>query len=528
MAIEGYWADPFIDRTETPLWTLFPTLDALVRSNAPVRFFDEVFSQVDWSEWEQVYERRRGQPPIHPRIVASLILYGLYCGIRSSRKLEQACLYRLDFMWLAEGRRLDHTTISKFRTRFSEPLKSLFQNLGRIAMELGLVKLGQVAFDGTRIRAYNSRFKTRTAQTLEEKLRALDELFDQCMTEYNQRDAEKAGPESPGQLPKELADIGKRREQIRAALEQARAADEARRRQGVSPDANPAQVPTTDPDSRVMPNKEGGYAPNYTPVATTDSCSGYVVDADVLNEVRETSAVVPSVERIEKTFGCRPEQFMTDAGNNTGEVMAQMEDLNVEFYAPVESNLPAPGNPALRDDPTQPVPESGWPALKRNNQGYLDKSNFVYVAQEDQYYCPQGHPMPLDKKKPGRAPGDERRVYRCAACEQCPLAAACISGQSKGGRTISRDKYEEVRERTAARMATEDARALYRQRPHLAETPFAIVKSVMGFRQFLLRGLEKVKTEWRWAITALNLGIIIRAIATLRAELVPWRACALN
>jgi hypothetical protein len=119
-------------------------------------------------------------------------------------------------------------------------------------------------------------------------------------------------------------------------------------------------------------------------------------------------------------------------------------------------------------------------------------------------------------------------VYRCAACEECPLAAACISRQSKGGRTISRDQYEEVRERTAARMATEEARALYRQRSHVAETPFAIVKSVMGLRQFLLRGLEKVKTEWRWAITALNLGIIIRAIATLRAELVPWRACALN
>ena len=77
-------------------------------------------------------------------------------------------------------------------------------------------------------------------------------------------------------------------------------------------------------------------------------------------------------------------------------------------------------------------------------------------------------------------------------------------------------------------MATEEARALYRQRPHLAETPFGIVKSVMGFRQFLLRGLEKVKTEWRWATTSLNLEIIVRAIVTLRAGLVPLRGCALN
>ena len=83
---------------------------------------------------------------------------------------------------------------------------------------------------------------------------------------------------------------------------------------------------------------------------------------------------------------------------------------------------------------------------------------------------------------------------------------------------ITRDPYEEVRERTAARMTTAESRAIYRQRPRIAETPFGILKSVMGLRQFLLRGLEKVKTEWRWAVTAFNVMKLAREIGKLRAE----------
>ena len=109
-------------------------------------------------------------------------------------------------------------------------------------------------------------------------------------------------------------------------------------------------------------------------------------------------------------------------------------------------------------------------------------------------------------------------MYRSPSCAGCPLAEVCLSPKSKHGRTITRDEFEEVRERTAARMGGESARELYNQRPHMAETPFGIIKSVMGLRQFLLRGLKKVKTEWRWATTAFNLHKLVREIGRLRAE----------
>ena len=519
MATTDYWAEAPLDRERVPLYSR--TLDATIPEDDPVRLVDEVLSAVDWSVWEaEVGNRRRGQPPIHPRHLAAALLYGMYRGLRSSRKVEEACYYRFDFIWLLEGRRPDHTTLAKFRTRFRGPLKDLFRQLGHIALTLGLVRLGEVAFDGTRVKANNSRFKTRTAKTLEAKLQALDELFEHLLTESEELDIEQSGSGSPTRLPEKLAAVDERRQQVRQALDQARAADEARRREGTNPEKNPAQIPTTDPDSRVMPNKEGGYAPNYTPVATTDGHRGFIVDCEVIAELNEGSQAVASVDRIETTFGQKPERFLTDAGNVSGQIQDGMEQRGVEFYGPVKSSQPQPGNPALRDDPTQPVPADQWPQLPRNDKGQLDKSCFVYDTEHDLYYCPQGRAMPFEKTKRDQRGGQRvtMQIYRSPSCSGCSLAPFCVDKENQRGRTITRDEFEEVRERTAARMATEPARKLYNQRPRIAETTFAILKSIMGLRQFLLRGLEKVKTEWRWACTAFNLGKLVRELARLRAE----------
>lgn len=524
MTTTDYWATAPWSREQRSLFS--PTLDATIGEDDSVRLFDEVLVGIDWSEWEAEYDGTRGQPPIHPRILAATLLYGWCRGIRSSRKLEEACTYRVDFMWLVEGRHIDHTTLAKFRTRFAKPLKGLFRQVCRIAMTLGLVRLGEVAFDGTRVKANNSRYKTRTAATLAEKLAAIDELFDQMAAEAKAADEEttlSGTDDSPTRLPPELAALDERRRQVRDALAKARAADAARRRDGVDPAKNPAQVPTTDPDSRVMPNKEGGYAPNYTPTAITDGHRGFIVDADVTGEVNEGGVLIESVQRIAETCGALPEKLLTDAGNNAGHLLAGLESLGVEAYAPVESNQPQAGNPAQRDDATQPVPESAWPQLPRNHSGQLAKSCFVYDADRDLYHCPQGHAVPLAKTK-----SDERggvkvtlRVYQCASCSGCPLASACLSPHARHGRTITRDPHEAVRERVAARMATQPARALYDERPRIAETSFGILKQVMGLRQFLLRGLAKVRTEWTWAATAFNLKKLVRELGRLRAA---WSA----
>ena len=100
-----YWATPPMRRDQSTLFA--PTLDDMIDPDDPVRLFDEVLAGRDWSDWEAEYDLSRGQPPIHPRHVAACLLYGMARGIRSSRKLEESCCYRVDFLWLLEGRRID-------------------------------------------------------------------------------------------------------------------------------------------------------------------------------------------------------------------------------------------------------------------------------------------------------------------------------------------------------------------------------------------------------------------------------------
>lgn len=137
-----------MDRYETRLFT--PTLDESVGDNHPVRHLDEILRGMDWSDWTAQYNGRVGQPPIPSWVMAGVILYGLMRRIRSSRQLEYACKNHIDFIWLAEGRTIDHDTICAFRTKFKKPLKALFKQVGRVAMTMGLIKLVAVAFDGTR------------------------------------------------------------------------------------------------------------------------------------------------------------------------------------------------------------------------------------------------------------------------------------------------------------------------------------------------------------------------------------------
>ena len=113
-----------------------------------------------------IYDLRRGQPPIPPRVIASIILYGNLTRIRSSRKLEEALQVRLDFRWLVEGRSIDHTTISNFRRSNADSLCDTFVQMGMLARQLGWMTLEVLAFDGTRVRANNRRRGSRTPDEL--------------------------------------------------------------------------------------------------------------------------------------------------------------------------------------------------------------------------------------------------------------------------------------------------------------------------------------------------------------------------
>lgn len=517
-----YWAKAACPREQM---VLFPkSLELMIPEDHQVRLLVELLDLYDWTAWEARYDGRIGQPPIHPKVLAGLILYGMKQAVRSSRRLEYMAEHAIDFMWLMEGRKPDHSTICEFRTKFGPELKDLFRNVVRMALEGGFLKLTEMFFDGTRVKANNSRHETWTAEKIEKAIAELGKEFDAALEEFAKNDQSRTeGPQdSDFVLPSNLADLKKRQKLLKEIQQKVQEADAIRKKEGIDPKKNPAQIPKHDVDGRVMPNKEGGYAVNFNPVVATEGHGGYIVHADVLNTVHEHDALVPAIDDVVATFGQAPAAVGADTAFSTGPNIAELEARQIEFLSPLpEVAIPGP-NPAIRPDPTQPVPETEWAALPVNKQHkMLDKACFVYDAERDIYLCPQGRELPFEQKKTDTAHGKkiELFLYRSESCEGCPLKGRCISPKNNSGaRTISRDVHTETRERHAEKMKLPESQEKYSHRMHGAETPFAYIKHVLGLRQFLLRGLKKVKLEWLWACLANNVWKLVRDIRSLRAQ----------
>jgi transposase len=519
----GYWAEAPLPRDQIVL--IATTLGDSIPKNHPVRLFFEIVDELDWSAWENHYCRVAGQPAIPPMIVAGAILYGMSHGLRSSRRLEWACGNAVDFMWLVEGRHIDHSTFCNFRTSFGQELKDLFRQIGRLAMAMGMVRLNQVALDGSQIKANSSRHATASAKTLEERLKVLDaqieEMFAQAEhTDHREQDL--FGENVSGNtLPPELADIQRRQTALAKALETAKAVDAKRQHRKDAP-KKAAKVPVADPESAILPNKEGGFAPNYTVMAATDGQCGLIVDCDVIGGgTVEGETVIPTVERIEENLGAVPQQLLADSAFATGPNLSDLQSRDIEPVMPAEAARLDEQNPAPRPDPMQPVAEADWPKLPRNPQTKkLDKAAFVYDAGRNCYHCPMGRRLQPTKMMREVRRGGEiiYQLYVCPDCSGCPLASVCLSKQARS-RTIARDQYESIRAELAARMKTPAGKEAYARRAWIAETPNAAIKQWMGFRQFLLRGMDKVRIEWRWACTASNLRKMVGLVDGLRAKL---------
>lgn len=509
------FAKPKIPREQQVLFPHY--LDELVSGTAPVRILAGLLEEIDWSTWEETYAGS-GQPPIHPRYLAGSILYGLLNRARSSRELERAARKDLDFIWLLEGFTPDHSTFAEFRSTHVEAIGDLHAQIARKLVMRKEKALLHLIIDGTRLRADSDRQGARKADTIAYIIGELERR----LGELKNRDAgedtraadttayiEGLGPQDEGEgtpvkAQGEEARLEQKKAKYQKALDIARERD-ARSREHNGAKAKPVRVPVTDPESQVSPNKEGGYAPNYTPVAAVEAETGAILYAGVLAGSQEASAVLPAVEVAEALTGQKVAAVLADSNFAAGPVLSELAGEDIEAYMPTRSASPA-DNPALRPNPSIPVPEEDRKRLPRTG-GQFSRAAFVYDAQADRYTCPMGeelHPFKHGTNKDG----DSYTQYQCKACAGCPLASECIKGKQQM-RTITRDEHEAQREAADERMATPEGKVLYKSRAPGIETVFGIIKSALGIRRFSVRGLEKVRGEWTWICTAYNLKKLI-------------------
>lgn len=500
------WAGPKESREQIVLFA--EKLDDAVPIEHPVRTLDAMLDKIDWSNWEAAYDLTKGQPPIHPRVIAGVILYGLLKRVRTSRALEESLEVRLDFRWLAEGRSMDHSTIAGFRTANLAAIGDLFVQIGLIAQQMGHLTLATLGYDGTRLRASNRRSGTRTPKELREAKEQLTAEFDEHRKATEQAQCNEDQVFDHAAAADKEQELSRKSDQIDAALaEIERIENEGKK--------VPDRLPITDPQCRICKNKEGGFGANYNPTATVDADSGLIAAGDVISGIDEQNHMHEAIDQVRENFmeGDRERevQVLADGLMATGENIAACEPKHVDFYTPA-----GPENPAYREDPSQPVAAEKIDELpvrgKRPKKGEadtrtFDKAAFVYDQQEDVFYCPMGKTLERKSQRKDHT-GAERFLYRAnkQTCSGCPLRAKCFTNnRNQYGRRIECGVHEQAKQSHMRRMQSETSRSKYARRAAVTERPFALIKQHFGAREFLVRGLEKVRCEWQWLCIAHNL-----------------------
>lgn len=526
---------PETPRDQLTLWT--QRLDDAIPVDHPVRHLDYLLQSGALSEtfatWERQYVLVEGKPPYHPRVLAGLYVYGMLNGIRSSRQLEAACYNRIDVRWLMSGQCPDHSTIAAFVSQHLERLRALMKDILGVGIRAKLIKTKHVAVDGTKIEADAGKGSVHSEETIAEALSRLDEqiaALESAWQANEQRESHLFGdavawtPTGSGTDAQRLARM--KRQQTR--LGEALAAIARRRSESAGRKPTKAICSVTDPDSRVMPDKEGKRKPNYNAQLAVDAESGGILAGDVNDEADDSGQLTPMLRQVASNCGGLPEAVSADSGYNTGPELAALEEDGVVGYLPdsgEQSGLKSSDTPEAQAmaaaQASEPLSAAQWEALPKDSKGRITKASFRYDRRADVVRCPMGAVLGFEGSgqramKWGTA--IRRRYGGSPGCARCPRSSSCCAKPVRG-RTVHRDQYESHRERMRARMSSEAGRSRYRLRRQTVEPRFGQIKRGLGLRRFLRRGLSGVRAEWLVACTAVNVGILLRHWREVQAAL---------
>lgn len=420
------------------VFLLPPALTEWLPETHLVYFLRDVVEGLDLSAITTAYERDpRGYPPYHPRMMVAVLLYAYCVGVVSSRKIERRLGEDVAFRVLAANNMPDFRTIADFRKRHLAALRGLFVQVLRLCQKAGLVKLGHVCLDGTKLKANASKHKAMSYGRMQQEDARLQAevmaLLQQAEATDTREDAEHGPTQRGDELPAELA----RREQRLATIRAAKAALEQEAREAAAawqrereareprrpergrppqpPDPTPApkaQRNFTDPESRIMPasGEKKSFVQGYNCQAVVDATAQVIVAADVTQAPNDKQQAVPLLQQVETNTGRRPRRASLDAGYFSTETVQTVSGWQIEPFIPPDR---------------------------------------------------QCHGTPSPAAPRGRIP----------------------EGLS-------------VADRMRRKLRTKRGRAIYAQRKAIVEPVFGQIKQARGFRQFLLRGLAQVKTEW--------------------------------
>lgn len=360
---------PYRPYTPDQAFLLPPSLTDLIAEGDPVFFLRDVLHGLDFEAFHQVYRSAKGQPPYHPALMVGLYLYGAMRRTYSSRKLAELCQRDVACIYLVGGATPDFHTISEFRKRFTSQLPGLFLQVLQLCREAGLVRLGHVSLDGTKVRANASKHKAMSYGRMLQKELALEEeiarWMDEGQRQDKEEDAEYGANDDGWSMPDELKETKRRLEKIKAGKmrleEMAREKAEADGKdpaEAIVPDR--AQTNFTDPESRIMKTPDG-FQQCYNAQIVVAVESQVIVAQEVTNVAPDSQRLPPMLKQIEKNTGHYPNAFTADAGYSSEANFTHLAEADI--YAVI----------ALRRYHRDEPPDAD-PAPKRSSDRWLHRN----------------------------------------------------------------------------------------------------------------------------------------------------------
>ena len=456
---------PYLDYNQSNGYLLPPYLEELILADHVARVVNRVVDLLDIRELTS-QEKIEGRPAYHPRMMLKILIYAYSQKMPSSRVIARRCAEDVVFMWLSGMQKPDFRTISDFRKNNIKVLKKLFKQVVQICQRLGMVSLGLVAIDGTKVKAAASDYGAKIQDSLKKALKTVEADIERYMAEGLAIDkAEDAlyGENRTGQeLPKKVKQAVEKREAIVAAIKEIQAIKENDRTGKKEPKINPLES-----EARFMKHNGGRVQLSYNCQAAVDEKEGVIVAAEITSEANDKKQMLPMLEKVEETVEKKPEKAVMDAGYYSRENLEKAEKIETDCY----------------------VTSRKWEEEVQEERGQEKEKAKVVVRSFANSSL---------RKGVGVANGD--RVMENA--ETRP----------------NREPADAVR-RMEAKLQTEEGKEIYRQRKKIVEPVFGQVKLNMGFGRFRLRGSDKAGGEWTLVCLVHNIKKIYARIMAKGGEL---------
>jgi len=514
---KGVSDQPVFKRYAQHQLTLLPSsLEELIPPGHAVRVVSSVVDRMELDALLASYEGG-GASRYHPRMLLKVMLYGYLDGARSSRRIAKALRENVHYMWLSGSQRPDFRTLNRFRrSHLKQSIEEVFVSLTALLVEAGLVTLQETFVDGTKIEAQANRYsfvwgkavathKARLEAQVREMLAQIEAENEAEQARYGDKDLEEVGEDATPITAEQLERTAK---EMEARLAQ-KAKDKDDRKKGkglkkavtkIRKDLLPRlqkyerqqeilgernSFSKTDEDATFMRMKEdhmrnGQLKPGYNVQISTEQ--QFVTNVTVHADPTDTKTLKAHLDHFREMYGIDPDVTVADAGYGSAENYRELEERGITAYVKY--------NTFDRER-----------KRKRKDSAFAT-TDFIYDAEADSYTCPAGQTLaPFGVQK---SHGAEIRVYEAENCTACPFKTRCCPKYPTRRLHINGDV--EAYRQQARELLNSPPGLEYRSRRLIeAESVFGQIKHNSGFRRFLLRGLDHVKTEFHLVAIAHNL-----------------------